>query len=765
MITEQSIKLLLIDDRKEDLLSMEVILANANYIFYKATSGREALRILLREKDFALILIDVQMPQLNGYETTALIRESEKLKHIPIIFLTANNDKPNHVFEGYQAGAVDYLIKPVIPEILRAKVAVFADLYKKTNALYIEKQKLAEAQKIAHLGSWEWDIINKKISWSDEFFLIHGMKPQAGELVPEILSEYIHPADRDYLRSVIQDIIKNGNQSTFTYRIIRKDMSIRILYSKGEAIKNDKGEVVKITGTGQDITERVQEEEMEKLATAASKSFNSVIITNEDGIIEWVNDGFTALTGYRLNDVKGSHGELLKKGSGKDISEEANYYKSVVKGKAHITYESKNYSKEGREYWTITTLTPVLTGTGEVNRIIAIDSDITLRKQMEKSLEELVSVKDQFLANMSHEVRTPMNAIVGFTDLLIKTQVSEEQKQYIDAIKSSGENLLVIINDILDFSKIQSGKLSFEQIEFSVSQVISTLTELMLPKSINKNIKLSKSIDKKVPDRLIGDPTRLSQILLNLLANAIKFTQKGEVKIDVEFISENASEVRLRFLVSDTGIGISPEKSANIFDAFTQATNDTNRKYGGTGLGLAIVKQLIELLGGDIKFESEVNKGSVFTFTLGYKKSISSDTVKENVAKENEHSHIRDLHILLVEDNRLNQILAQKVLSDWGWKVEIADNGLIALDKMEDENFDLILMDIQMPEMDGYETTHHIRKKLPLPKSAIPIIAMTAHAISGEAEKCYEAGMNGYISKPFKQQSLYQKIISVIRKN
>jgi CheY-like chemotaxis protein len=358
-----------------------------------------------------------------------------------------------------------------------------------------------------------------------------------------------------------------------------------------------------------------------------------------------------------------------------------------------------------------------------------------------------------------------MNAIVGFTDLILKTQLSPEQKQYTDAIKTSGENLIVIINDILDFSKIQSGKVSFEQIDFSVSQVVSTLTELMLPKSIEKNIKLSKVIDKRLPERFIGDPTRLNQILLNLVGNAIKFTQKGEVKISVELANETVDSITLKFSVSDTGIGIPNDKLPSIFDSFTQATYDTTRKYGGTGLGLAIVKQLIELQKGEIKVTSEMNKGSVFIFSITYGKSNNIQPIKEHNGSETGNKLIKDLDVLLVEDNILNQMLAKKVLTDWGWNVELAENGLIAIEKIRGQDFDLVLMDIQLPEMDGYEATHFIRKELVPPKSSIPVIAMTAHAISGEEDKCYQAGMNGYISKPFNADNLYRKISSVLSGN
>ncbi len=275
---------------------------------------------------------------------------------------------------------------------------------------------------------------------------------------------------------------------------------------------------------------------------------------------------------------------------------------------------------------------------GEVERIIAIDSDITSRKEMEeelmnanriaehslmkgnkaldqlmkakKELEESMKVKEQFLANMSHEIRTPMNAIVGFTNLILKSKLKKEHEQYINAIKISGENLLVIINDILDFSKIQSGKFVFEQIELRISQVISTLTELILNKVIEKNIKLTKKIDKKIPDCLIGDPTRLNQILLNLIGNAIKFTEQGEIKITVDLISEIDNDVELKFSIIDTGIGISSDNLSVIFEGFTQASNETTRKYGGTGLGLTIVKQLVELQGGSIQVKSEMGKGS-----------------------------------------------------------------------------------------------------------------------------------------------------------
>ncbi|HSH64590.1 MAG TPA: ATP-binding protein, partial [Bacteroidia bacterium] len=479
----------------------------------------------------------------------------------------------------------------------------------------------------------------------------------------------------------------------------------------------------------------------------------------------------------------------LKRGDPEEIKKQMDFYETIRKEKKPITYENKNYTKDGKEFWAITTLTPVLGKTGEVERIIAIDSDITVRKQMEeelvlankisehllkkgnkalnellktqKELKETMKVKEQFLANMSHEIRTPMNAIVGFTDLILKTNLNPEQKQYIDAIKTSGQNLLVIVNDILDFSKSQAGKLVFEQIDIQLSQAITTLIDLMLPKSMQKNIRLSSQIDPSIPDYLIGDPTRLNQILLNLVSNAIKFTDKGEIKIIVELLNETSETVNLSFSVRDTGIGIPKEKLNTIFEGFTQATNDTTRKYGGTGLGLTIVKQLVEQQGGQITVMSEEGKGSVFQFQLTFKKGCES----KKKLKKNENKAVKKidaLNVLLVEDNYLNQVLATKVLTNWNWKVDVAENGEVAVEKLQKKNYDIILMDIQMPEMDGYAATTFIRKNLTPPKSTIPIIAMTAHAISGEAERCEKVGMNDYISKPFNEDHLYTKILTVL---
>jgi len=761
---------------------------------------------LMKEIPINIIILDLSLPDSWGLETLGKLHIEEP--RIPIIVLTGMEAETIGV-DAVKMGAQDFLIKGNLnKEVLRRSInysierhkllqslsARAKELEEKTLDLQNEKQKLALAHKIAKIGSWEWDFVTGKVTWSDELFDILGLESSKGPFSFDELLARIHPDDRKGILDIIKKSRKDEKPLSFYYRIIRSDGAIRTFYSLGEVVTNEEGKVVKIVGTRQDVTERMEEEEMQKLAMAATKSFNSVSITKKNGAIEWVNDGFTKLTGYKLDEVKDTRGEILRRGDSAGISQDAENYDKIVKRKVPVTYESKNYSKDNREYWTITTLTPVLDNNGNVGRIIAIDTDITQRKQIEedlrranhvadellektnkiiadlkstkKELEETMQVKEQFLANMSHEIRTPMNAVIGFTRLLLKTNPTADQKHYIDIIRTSGMNLLVIVNDILDFSKLRSGKINFEHIEFNLPEALLSLIELLRPKALGKNIKLITDIDKNIDEYIIGDPTRLNQILMNLLGNAIKFTKRGEVKLKVERIKtvkEEPQNLQLKFSVIDTGIGIAEDILPTIFEAFTQAGSETTRKYGGTGLGLAIVKQLIEQQQGTIAVSSTLKKGSVFSFILTFKKGTGNVENKKTIAKELIKALPKEeLKVLLVEDNELNAILAEKVVSDWNWKISIAENGFIALEKIRHEDFDIVLMDIQLPEMDGYETTRKIRTEFSPPKKNIPIIAMTAHALPGEEEKCLEAGMDGYISKPFEPEKLYLKILTAL---
>jgi PAS domain S-box-containing protein len=802
---EEKINILLVEDNPGDARLIDIYLKESfENIFTLMTADYLSKGIeLLQHNTFNIIILDLSLPDSDGLNTFKRIHEHAP--ETPIIVLTGLEDELMGI-NAMKLGAQDFLVKGKLKinslkrsikysiersRLLNELSEKTKKLEEQTVDLNREKLRLAEAQKLAHIGNWEWNIETNIFTWSEELYRIHKLDPKEVITYDRFL-DLTHIADRAYVKTMMDESIRTKKAFNFYYRIIRADKTIRTLDAKGEIITNEDGKVFRVIGTLQDISERVNEEEMEKLAVAATKSNNSVIIADREGHIKWVNEGFTKLTGYTLEEVKETHGEVLRKGEQTGLSQLANFYQAVIREKKPVIYESKNFAKDDREYWVITTLTPVLSKDGTVERILAIESDITLRKKIEeelilankvaeqslkeatdavdelmkarKELEELMKVKEQFLANMSHEIRTPMNAIVGFTSLLLKTKLSSEQKQYINAVKTSGENLLVIINDILDFSKIQSGKLVFEQIEFRLSQVFSTFTEMMLPKSTEKDIQLLTKIDKRIPDHLIGDPTRLNQIFLNLLGNAIKFTEMGEVKVTADLVEETAEEVELKFQVIDSGIGIPEEKLSTVFEGFTQASNETTRKYGGTGLGLTIVKQLIEMQGGTISVKSKVGEGSVFTFNIKVRKNLHPDSEKRIVEESQEPEFTQELNILLVEDNSLNQILAKKVLTDWNWKVDIAENGLIAVEKLQKKDYDVVLMDIQMPEMDGYEATRRIRKTLEGPKNHTPIIAMTAHALAGEAEKCINVGMDDYISKPFDKKVLYNKILSVINK-
>jgi PAS domain S-box-containing protein len=401
-----------------------------------------------------------------------------------------------------------------------------------------------------------------------------------------------------------------------------------------------------------------------------------------------------------------------------------------------------------------------------------IVNDISERKELENQLiaatekaQQAVKSEERFLANMSHEIRTPMNGIIGMVNLLSQTQLTYEQKEYAGWIKDSSEILLTIINDILDISKINAGQMAFEKTPFSIYDVLRNLTISMELKAKEKNIGFHTHMDLSVPQKVLGDPVRLFQILLNLAGNAVKFTETGEVNISINKLKEDSENIYLEFVIKDTGIGIDPKKIPALFEPFIQATPDTTRKYGGTGLGLSISKRLVEMQGGTLHAESELGKGSVFSFLLTYKKYVPGAKPKV-VLSPKDLSNGRDIsgvRVLLAEDNRISQRVGVKTMSKWGVVVDIAETGRQALEMVASSPYDLVLMDVQMPEMDGFEATRLIRNTLPPPASKVPIVAMTASVIRLDKDKCVELGMDDYISKPFKPDELYSMIAGLAR--
>lgn len=389
------------------------------------------------------------------------------------------------------------------------------------------------------------------------------------------------------------------------------------------------------------------------------------------------------------------------------------------------------------------------------------DAEETLIKEKERA-ETSEKTKQLFLAKMSHEIRTPMNAILGFAKLLEEGLEDEEQLKYIHIIIKSGDDLLVILNDILDFSRMEAGKIVFESLPFKSREIIKTTILMMEQKTKQKGVLLKYNIDERIPETIVGDAVRLNQVLLNLVSNAIKFTEKGEISLSADCVDENEDNITINFGIKDTGIGIAPDKQERIFESFEQATNDTARRFGGSGLGLSIVKQIVKLQKGEIYVESELGEGSDFHFILSFSKFKNEATgvIVQQVKTIIQSG--KDIRVLVAEDNALNQLLVIKVLKKQGFETDVAENGLIAVNKHQNHDFDIILMDLQMPEMDGYEATRQIRG-LDSDKKDIPIIAMSAHAIKGEYEHCMEAGMNDFISKPFDTKELYEKIFKYVK--
>jgi PAS domain S-box-containing protein len=373
--------------------------------------------------------------------------------------------------------------------------------------------------------------------------------------------------------------------------------------------------------------------------------------------------------------------------------------------------------------------------------------------------ENAVKAKQQFLSNMSHEIRTPMNAIIGFTKVLLKTDLSTKQKEYLTAIKMSGDALIVLINDILDLAKVDAGKMVFEQTPFKMAMSISAMLHLFETKIREKNLDLVKKYDNNIPDVLVGDPVRLHQIILNLVSNAVKFTNNGKITVSVRLVSEDEKQATIEFSVADTGIGIAENKIEKIFENFQQASSGTSRLYGGTGLGLAIVKQLVEPQGGTISVKSKVDEGSVFSFVLSFLKTKAEADVESDALELD--MEIKNIKVLVVEDIQLNQLLMRTLLDEYGFECDIASNGKIAIEKMQTKSYDIVLMDLQMPEMNGFEATEYIRNIM---KSTVPIIALTADVTTVDLAKCKAVGMNDYIAKPVDDRLLYIKIVGLVKK-
>jgi PAS domain S-box-containing protein len=489
-------------------------------------------------------------------------------------------------------------------------------------------------------------------------------------------------------------------------------------------------------------------------------------VKNLDGTLVSVNNAWLEITGAAPEQAIGrSFAEFFPPESVTRFQEDD---RIVTAMRRPLRTESTMTDRQGRLRTFETYKAPLCGPEGNVTGTIGIARDITERKQMEDSLrsamlgaEAAVVAKSDFLANMSHEIRTPMNGVIGMTGLLLETNLDAEQRRYAETIRSSGEFLLALMNDILDYSKIEAGKLVIEAEDFDLRVLLKDLSAPMTLRAQSKGLQFRWSVDPRVPAHLRGDSGRLRQILANLSGNAVKFTERGEVSVQVSLISETANEAVVRFTVRDTGIGISPEGQPKLFEKFTQADTSTTRRYGGTGMGLAISKQLAELMGGEIGVSSRAGAGSEFWFTARLAKATRSSALVSAAAP----AHIspaappvvkrRGARILVAEDNIVNQEVALGILHKLGLHAEAVADGVEAIEALKTLPYDLVLMDVQMPEMDGLEATRVIRDPLsPVLNHRIPIIAVTAHAMRSDRENCLQSGMNDYLTKPISAHAL-----------
>ncbi len=562
-------------------------------------------------------------------------------------------------------------------------------------------------------------------------------------------------------REVYQKVLEKGSVADSPLILRHKNGKLTDVLFNGSVYKDDRDNVLGVVIVAKDVT---AQNLLSKYALSLIEAIRDPLFTiSPEGKITDLNEATVKITGVPREKMIGTYffgyftnPDKARKGYQQIFSKGfiVDYPLTIRDGKFVDVLFNGSIYKDDR---------------GKVLGAVVVARDITERKRFENELiesksnaeqstkraEDSTKLKEVFLANMSHEIRTPMNAIIGFSDLLSKRRLGEQEMEYVRTINAAGENLLTIINDILDISKIEAGMMTFEENTFSIEEIFKLLSGMLMEKAKEKNLELSFYCDKNVPGVLLGDQTRLTQILLNLAGNAIKFTRKGKVQVNAKICEMTDNNTSMEFSVYDTGIGITPDKLDHIFERFRQAESHITRKYGGTGLGLSIAKQLVELQGGTLSVKSKFKAGSTFSFRIPYKKSTQARPTQEVIEYKYNMKDLSKLKILLVEDNQLNVKLILNLFSENNLKLEAAENGNVCLEKLRGNKFDIILMDMEMPVLNGYETATIIRNEL---KNDIPIIAMTAHAMAGEREKCLSLGMNDYISKPIKANLLFEKM-------
>lgn len=596
------------------------------------------------------------------------------------------------------------------------------------------------------------------------------------DLFNKPIKELYPPQEWRRLRSL--RIRHRGMLSDIETRIYKKDGSLLDVNMSISVLKNTSGHFYGAIGIMRDIThqkiaERKIRESENKIRIILDNSAAAITLTDEnERIVSW-NSYTEHLLGYKKKDL-----DLMPVSSLYPPQEWAKIRSENIRktGSRHHL-QTKALTKSGRVIDIDLSINVLKDANGKILGSVGIMQDITEQKQFQQMLlkaklaaEEANNAKSLFLANMSHEVRTPMSTIMGMIDLTLDTQLGDEQKDNLKIAKDAADNLLSLLNDILDLSRVEAGKINLECIEFNLSNIVQSVCQGLSVLARNKDLELSWHIDADVPEFLEGDPVRVRQVLVNLINNAIKFTHQGKIETQVKIFYRSEQECQLLFSVADSGIGIPKDKQEMIFDVFTQADDSTTRRYGGTGLGLAISKRLVEMMGGRIWVESEASKGSTFFFTAAFKYKKEAPAIRdvpktESISeKQSFPKEIQNLRILLAEDNLVNQKIAVKILEKQGWRVFTAVNGREVLDLLAHESFDLVLMDAQMPVLDGVETTRLIREDEKKTGKYIPIVALTARAMEEDRQRCLSAGMDDYVPKPIDRLQLFEVIENIFKK-
>ena len=636
---------------------------------------------------------------------------------------------------------------------------------------------LVEAYQMAKMGNWFYDVEKDELVLSDSLCDVLNRYPPQNTLDFETLVQIIHPDDQFTFKNIIGTCLKTGEDIVSIKKVLIPDKAPAYLKCIVKAFRDEKGNVSRLIGTTQDITDSKYAE----LQIKSEKDFLANLIEHLPiGVFtKDVNQGFKyvivnrkmeGIFRIKREDVIGKNDFEIE-----DDSEAAEFYHQtdleVLKTQTPLHIQNVIIQNNDEQLIINITKLIIFDAQQKPRYILGMIEDVTSSKKYEEALKEAkekaeraTQSKSEFLSTVSHEIRTPMNAVIGLTNLLLDESPNLNQQEKLETLKFSAENLLALINDILDYNKIEAGKVEFEEVEFNLKHVCMNLKKSLDIQAKEKGLRLKVIFDEDIPDLIIGDTVRLSQILYNLLSNALKFTSQGSVKLIVELVEEKKDNTVICFSVIDTGIGIPEDKQDKIFEQFEQSSLDITRKYGGTGLGLSITKRLLELQNSHINLKSKPGEGSNFYFNLTFRKNqykSSNTPLLKDPASRNDM--LKGTRILVAEDNAINRFVIKNYLDKWSVISDYAENGKIAIDMVQESEYDLILMDLEMPELGGIDATISIRKLKGEQFKVLPIIALTASAMGHIRKTVMDAGMNDYVLKPFNPMSLYHKLIKHIR--